>query len=113
MSEPKDAAYLRLRRLQQHNSSDIPALIAGRAATAFTLQSDAAPLAPARDVNVLVYPQDPFVSTPEVRVMNGNDIQLGLANTRVRMEDSRGELAKPDAEGNYLHWPGSPEFDQV
>lgn len=113
MNEHKAAAFLRLRRLLEHNRSNIPALIAERAASAFTLHDAPAPDAPTREVSVLVYPQDPFISTPEIRVMNADDIQPGLVNDRIRIHDSRGEPAKPDGDGNYLYWPGSIEFDQI
>ncbi|MDX2159734.1 MAG: hypothetical protein SF162_00275 [bacterium] len=112
MSDETRAAYYRLRRLQEHNLSNIPSLIAQRALSSFTLQEEEASEA-ASTVRVLVYPQDPFVGEPEVRIMAAVDIRPGLVNSRVRIHDSEGEPAQPDADGNYYYEPGTREFDQV
>jgi len=112
MNDESHAAYNRLRRLQEHNLSNIPAQIANRAVTSFSLQDD--PISEeSADVFVMVYPQDPFVGEPEVRRMRAMDIRPGLTNTRVRLRTTAGTIAQPDAEGNYFFMPGTREFDQV
>src|SRR5690606_34563322 len=107
------AAVNRLRRLQEQNLSNIPAMIAQRALGTFTLQEDAPSEESLGEVRVLVYPQDPFIGEPEVRIMQKRDIRPGLVNSRVRIRDSRANPAQPDEDGNYLYWPDTPEFDQV
>ncbi len=112
--DDKTEAYQRLRRLQEHSRSDIPAMMAHRAMSSFTLQEEPAPKEANEQILVVIYPQDPFVSSPEVRLMNAGDIRPGLSNTRVRIQDSRGgSIAEPDADGNYMFWPDDPRFDQV
>lgn len=106
-------AYHVLRKLQQHIRSNIPAIMAQRAMSSFSLQAESPPNDANNTIFVVVYPQNPFVGEPEVREMHANDIQEGLMNARVQIHDSRGVLALPDEEGNYLYWPGTPEFDQV
>ncbi|MFN8527281.1 MAG: hypothetical protein U0670_01565 [Anaerolineae bacterium] len=112
MTDESHAAFNRLRRLQEHNLSNIPSLIAQRALSSFTLQEEPIPEESA-DVRVFVYPQDPFVSAPEIRRMAWSDIRPGLINSRVRVRDTDGDPAQPDDEGNYYYEPGSREFDQV
>lgn len=102
-----------LRRLQHHTRANIPALVAQRVAGSFTLQQDTTPQEATQRVRVLVYPQDPFVSEPEVRTMDVEDIKPGLINSRVQVQDSGGAVAQPDDEGDYLYWPDSPQFAQV
>lgn len=113
MTDENHAAYFRLRRLQEHNLSNIPALIAQRTMSTFTLHDEPIPPESIADVYVVVYPQDPFVSEPEVRRMAASDIRAGLVNSRVRIRDSQGLNVKPDANGNYFFWAGTPEFDRV
>lgn len=113
MSERKQSVFNRLRRLQEQNRSDIPAMMAQKAMSAFTLHQEPVTEAAQTFVNVVVYPQDPFVSEPEVRPMNAADIGPNLVNSRVRIQDTVVKPAKPDAQGNYMYWPGTPEFDQV
>jgi len=112
MTAESQSAYFRLRRLQEHNLSNIPALIAQRALSSFTLQQEPLP-EDVTDVRVLVYPQDPFVGEPEVRTVTTSDIRPGLVNTRIRIRDTQGASAQPDEDGNYYYTPDSPEFDQV
>ncbi|MEO1163058.1 MAG: hypothetical protein AAFV98_04680 [Chloroflexota bacterium] len=107
------SSYNVLRKLQQHSRSNIPAIIAQRAMSSFSLQQEPPPDEARSTVFVVVYPQNPFVGQPEVREMLARDIQTGLVNARVQINDSRGVLALPDEDGNYLYWPGTPEFDQV
>jgi hypothetical protein len=113
MTEETATAYYRLRRLQEHSRSNIPALIAQRSTSTFTLHKE--PLSPEASARVLVvvYPQDPFVGEPEVRTMNAHDIGPGLVNSRVRIHAEAAHLAQPDNDGNYMFWPGTPQFDQV
>lgn len=110
--DPKLNIRWLLQKLHEHNRANIPALAAERAQGAFTLQEESAPDEATHDVSVLVYPQNPFVSEPEIRRMNRQDIRPGLLNSRVRIQ-SNAPPAQPDADGNYLYWPGTPEFDQV
>src|SRR5262245_58181407 len=112
MNDEVTDAYNRLRRLQEQNLSNVPALIAQRAMSSFALHSEPPSEEAAGEVRVMVYPQDPFVSEPEVRIMQARDIRPGLLNARIRIRDSAGSPAQPDAEGNYLYWPGTIEFDQ-
>ncbi|MDX1991756.1 MAG: hypothetical protein SF029_05180 [bacterium] len=112
-SEQSAAVHQRLRRLQEMSRSDIPSMMAHRSMSSFTLHEEPLPQEAYARALVLVYPQDPFVGEPEVRSMSTTDIGSSLMNSRVRVEDSRGEAAIPDADGNYLYWPGTPEFDQV
>lgn len=109
----KHSMYNMIRQLQEHIRSNIPAMIAHRALSSFTLSEEETPLQAREQVLVVVYPQDPFVGEPEVRRMSVNDVRDGLINGRVRIDDSRGEAAKPDENGNYMYLPGSIEFDQV
>jgi len=109
----KHAVYNMMRQLQEHIRSNIPAMMAQRALTSFTLTEEETPLQAREQVLVVVYPQDPFVGEPEVRRMSVNDVRDGLINGRVRIDDSRGMGAKPDENGNYMYLPGSIEFDQV
>lgn len=113
MSDEQTSVYFRLRRLQEQNRSDLPSMIAQKAMNAFTLQDEPLPEAPKTYINVIVYPQDPFVSEPAVRQMNASDILPGLVNARVQIRDKVVQPARPDAQGNYLYWPGTPQFDQV
>lgn len=111
--ENPGAAYNRLRRLQEQNRSNLPAFVAQRPTSTFSLHDEPLPIEAHDRVLVVVYPQDPFVGEPEVRTMSKHDIQPELVNSRVRIQDDRGNLAKPDSDGNYLYWPGTPQFDQV
>ncbi|MGJ3238474.1 MAG: hypothetical protein ACFE0Q_07190 [Anaerolineae bacterium] len=105
--------YNVLRKLQQQNRANIPAMMAQRAVSSFSLQQEPPPEEALDTVFVVVYPQNPFVGEPEVRRMRSKDIQSGLINSRVQVKDSRGVLALPDDDGHYLYWVGTPEFDQV
>ncbi len=107
------SVYQRLRRLQHYSRSNMPALMAQRAGSTFTLHNEPLPREANDHALVIVYPQDPFMGEPEVRTMSVTDIQPGLVNSRVRVVDERSELAQPDSDGNYLYWPGTPQFDQV
>jgi hypothetical protein len=102
-----------LRKLQQHSRANIPAMMAQRSMSTFTLQEEPLPDEASSTVFVSVYPQNPFTGEPEVRRMLAWEIQPGLINSRVQVQDSRGIVVEPDEEGNYLYWPGTPEFDQV
>jgi hypothetical protein len=102
-----------LRKLQQHSRANIPAMMAQRSMSTFTLQQEPLPDEASSTVFVSVFPQDPFVGQPEVRRMLAREVLPGLINSRVQVQDSRGILAEPDEDGNYLYWPGTPEFDQV
>ncbi|MFW5748930.1 MAG: hypothetical protein ACOCYT_04875 [Chloroflexota bacterium] len=113
-TEQTATAYNRLRRLQEHNRSNLPAVMAHRATSTFTLHDEPSPREAHQRVLVIVYPQDPFVGEPEVRTMDAVDIRPGLVNARVQVTDAgRGQQAQPDEEGNYFYWPGDPRFDQV
>jgi len=121
ISKPEDApiteqdvqTFQRLQRLQEHGRSNLTAVIAQKAMGGFSLQAEALPPEITNEVRVLVYPQDPFVSEPEVRTMIASDIRPGLVNSRVAVEDATVPIASPDDDGHYLYWPGTPEFDQV
>ncbi|MEQ8671693.1 MAG: hypothetical protein RLP44_25825 [Aggregatilineales bacterium] len=117
MPVPDDEAnsvHKRLRRLQEHSRSNIPAMMAHRSMSTFTLQPDPMPHEAFDLALIIVYPQDPFVGEPEVRTMSLKDIKSGLLNSRVKVQDGRGhEIARPDEDGNYLFWPGTPQFDQI
>ncbi|GAB4508817.1 MAG: hypothetical protein OHK0046_02400 [Anaerolineae bacterium] len=103
----------RLRMLQAQSRSNLATLIAQRSSSRFALSDERVPEEAQDRVLVVVYPQDPFVGEPEVRTMSAADIRPGLSNERIQMQDDRSELAQPDRDGNYMFWPGSPQFDQV
>lgn len=113
MTDEKQSIFNRLRRLQEQNRSDIPAMLTNRAMSSFTLHQESIPVQSATAVNVVIYPQDPFVGDPEVREMTASDIRPGLLNDRVEIQDTSARPAQPDSQGNYLYWPGTPEFDQL
>lgn len=113
MTDEKSSIFFRLRRLQEQNRSDIPGMMMQKSMSAFTLHDDVAPEPPRSTISVVVHPQDPFVGEPSVRQMSSSDIGPGLVNTRFQIRDSVVKPARPDAQGNYLYWPGTPEFDQV
>ncbi len=115
MIDNNTSTFNLLRRLQEQNESDAPANIAQKAMTAFTLQSEPEVQSEAGPgfVNVMVYPQDPFVSAPEVRQMTATYINPGLVSSRFQLRDHLAAPAQPDEQGNYMFWPGKPEFDQV
>ncbi len=113
LRDEQAATFHRLRRLQEHSRSNIPAMMMQRSMSTFTLQTEPVPDELMGDVSIVVYPQDPFVGEPAVRQVDANDIRPGLVNSRVRIQDSGGGVAQPDTEGNYMYWPGTKEFDQV
>ena len=112
-ADDKNHAWNILRKLQHHSRANIPAMMAARSMSTFTLQQEPLPDEANSTVFVAVYPQDPFVSKPEVRRMLATEIRPSLINSRVQVQDSRSIVVEPDEEGNYLYWPGTPEFDQV
>lgn len=103
----------RLRRLRAQLTPDLPAAVAHKAQDAFTLNEDPRPSEALSEVQVMVFPQDPFAGEPEVRHMAAEDISPGLINTRFRVQDSAFPSAQPDSSGYYLYEPGTPEFTQV
>lgn len=102
-----------MQRLQQHSRANIPSMMAHRAMSSFSLQAEPAPAHATNYRAVMVYPQNPFISEPAIRRMHVDDLADGLRNSRLVIEDSRGFTAKPNADGNYLYPPGTPEFDQI
>lgn len=103
----------RLRRLQKHTRLTFPGTVGERAKHFFTLKPEPVPEDATYGMQVMVYPQDPFIGEAEIRHMNAADIQPGLINDRVMITDSDGPAAQPDEQGNYLYPPGSIEFDQI
>ncbi len=103
----------RLQRLVDHVRGTIPAVGAHHATSSFTLQREPVPQEATGQVAVVVFPQDPFVGEPEIRLMDRADISPGLINNRVQVEDSSAPPALPNQDGHYLYYPGTPEFDQV
>ncbi len=77
-----------------------------------TMLEGTAPIAAQQTVSLLVYPQDPLYSGPEIRTLPTNEVERGLYNERVRIVDDVA-IAAPDQHGSYLYWPGTREFDQV
>jgi hypothetical protein len=106
-------AYQRLKRLKEQARASLPGLIASRMTSSHTLHEEPLPWEATHRVMVMVYPQDPFVGEAETRSMLLEDIQPGLINSRVQIEDSAGVTPQPDDNGNYLFTPGSIHFDQV
>ena len=76
LTQEEASVYKRLRRLQEHSRTDIPAMLMQRAMSTFALQSEPAPAQATDYVSLVIYPQDPFVGKPEVRQMSGVDIRL-------------------------------------
>ncbi|RMG78059.1 MAG: hypothetical protein D6711_00060 [Chloroflexi bacterium] len=111
MTKHEASAYNRLRRLQELSRSNMPAVMAQRATSTFTLHDEPPPQNATARVLVVVYPQDPFMGEPEVRTMDAADIRPGLVNSRIRIQGDVSVM--PDEEGNYLYWVGTSEFDQV
>ncbi len=107
------SSYRTLQRLRQQSRASLAGIMSRRAMTTFNLQREPEPDHAHRMVSVMVYPQNPFVGEPEVRQMPAADIQPGLVNGRFQIDDSRDAVTQPDADGNYLFWPGTPAFDQV
>jgi hypothetical protein len=103
----------RLKRLQERTGRDLRSMMPDRAAQFFSLQHETVPQQAVYRVQVMIYPQDPFVGEAEIRHMNAEDIRPGLVNDRVVIRDSQASSAQPDEQGNYLYPPGTPEFDQV
>lgn len=106
-------AFRVLQRIQQNSRANLPGMLAQRAMSTFSLQQETAPEEANGTICVMVYPQNPFVGEPEVRRILARDMQPGLINGRAKINDSREVLAEPDEEGDYLYWPGTPEFEQV
>jgi hypothetical protein len=106
-------AYQRLKRLREQARTNISGFMANRVASTHTLHEEQIPWEATHLIQVMVYPQDPFVGQPEIRTMTEDDLQPGLINSRVQIEDSAGGPARPDEDGNYLFEPGSIYFDQV
>jgi hypothetical protein len=79
----------------------------------FTLHQETIPPEAAYRIQVMVYPQDPFVGQAEIRHMSANDLRPNLLNDRFQIEETIGAIAQPDENGNYLFAPGSREFNQV
>ena len=98
--------YERLRRMQ-HGFAAPP-----EAPLPINMLSGTAPTAAQQMVSLLVYPQDPLYSGPEIRMLPASDVERGLLNERVRVVDDV-PIAQPDGQGSYLYWPGTREFDQV
>ncbi|MBL8116780.1 MAG: hypothetical protein JNJ78_04585 [Anaerolineae bacterium] len=113
MTDQRVTTFNLLRRLQEHMNTDVPTRIASKAVSAFKLKPPTVPDSSESYVNVFVYPQDPFVSEPEVRQMSAQFIQPNLVNHRFQISDAGFELAQPDAQGNYLFTPDHSQFDQV
>jgi hypothetical protein len=109
----KQSTYQTLQRLRQQSRASLAGVMSRRAMTTFNLQREPEPDHANQMVNVMVYPQNPFVGEPEVRQMPAADIQPGLINGRLQVDDSRGVITEPDENGDYLFWPGDPSFDQV
>ena len=116
MPEAKRLMLEQLRKLQHHNRTNVPAEMAQKAKSAFSVgpaDDGLTASALASPVSLMVYPQDPFVSEPEVREMPPNDVKPGLRNARVWVRDSTHHAAQPDSDNNYLYWKNTPEFNQV
>jgi hypothetical protein len=73
-----------------------------------------APTTPvARDlVSINMLPQDPLISKAEVVQLDKVQFGSQLSGPRLKTQDSV-EVARADANGNYLYEIGSPQFDQV
>ncbi|XWX04609.1 hypothetical protein VZO05_03460 [Aggregatilineales bacterium SYSU G02658] len=96
----------RLRRMQRGQAAPPEAPLT------LTMLEGTAPIAAQQTVSLLVYPQDPLYSGPEIRTLPANEVERGLHNERVRIVDDVA-TAVPDQHGSYLYWPGTREFDQV
>jgi hypothetical protein len=111
--QPQQALREIMQRLKQHRYANVHSAIARRAMRHFTLQADDTPTEANDLVHLLVYPQNPFISEPEVRRLPAKDVGKGLINSRITISDSRGITAQPDEDGHYLYAPNTPEFDLV
>ncbi len=68
---------------------------------------------PSPNVQVRVYPQDPYVSGPVVMDFERNKIGEDLAGSRVRIVDRGRTKVEPDENGNYLPEDGTTGLTQV
>src|SRR5688572_18485909 len=102
-----------LQRLLQYSRASVPAIMARRSIGSFTLHEEPVPEQATNFRFLMVYPQNPFADEADVRRMHNDDIQPGLTNARVQVQDSRGIYVMPDEEGHYLYPDGSPEFDCI
>jgi hypothetical protein len=115
LPEPQRLVREQIRKIYHHNRTDVPAEMAHKARSAFNIGSDQVFNAQIQDapVSLLVYPQNPFISEPEVREMQSEYAKPNLLNARVRIRDSQHDIAVPDADNNYLYWTDTPQFNQV
>ncbi|MEL6270924.1 MAG: hypothetical protein AAFU54_06245 [Chloroflexota bacterium] len=105
-----------LRKLNQHLRGNVPSEIAQKSQGSFDVHPDASGYSSQSvesPVQMMVYPQDPFVGEPEVRELPPAEVNSGLHNSRIRIKDSTYPPAQPDDDNNYLYWVGTPEFNQV
>lgn len=112
-TEHRASTENRLKRLQQQVRASLPSLLVQRFHGSFTLHEESVPPEAAYRIQVMIYPQDPFVGEAEIRHMSADDLRPGLMNDRFQIEDDTGVIAQPDENGNYLFAPGSREFNQV
>lgn len=116
MPEAQHMLTNHLRKLQNALRSNITAEMSQKSRGAFDVNPNLADInAQTIDlpVSMMVYPQDPFLSEPEIRELPPSEVQPGLVNTRIRIKDSKYAIAQPDPDNNYLYWVGTPEFNQV
>jgi hypothetical protein len=95
------------------NKSDLTTRLLEKAKNSFDISPPAIALERLPEVKVLVYPQDPLVSEPEIMKIPTIDIQTNLTNDQFRIQDPLAGSARPNDEGNYIYEVGSPEFDQI
>jgi hypothetical protein len=105
--------YRILQRLLQYSRASIPAIMGRRSIGAFTLQEELPPEQAVQYRYLLVYPQNPFLGEAEGRRMHVSDVQPGLVNERVQIQDTQGTVVQPDEDGQFLYPEDSPEFDAV
>jgi len=102
-----------MKRLQYHHDTNVSQKIMTRIDQAFNAEAVAQPIFEQDRIAFFVYPQNPFVNSPAIRYLSVANAPGKLANHLFVIQDSREVEAQPDASGNFIFDPGTPEFDQA
>jgi hypothetical protein len=103
----------KIHRRLEGSETELASRLIEKSRNSFDLSVASTEREPFTTIKVLAFPQDPFVSQPEIMQLTASDIQVGLSNNQFRIQDPLAANAKPNDEGNYIYGVGTPEFDQV
>ena len=103
----------KIHRRLEGSETELASRLIEKSRNSFDLSVASTEREPFTTIKVLAFPQDPFVSEPEIMQLTARDIQVGLSNDQFRIRDPQAANAKPNDEGNYIYGVGTPEFDQV